>query len=48
MFLKAENINFEYTVGKKVLNGVSFILNKSKTLSLAAQCFNLLAARRIL
>lgn len=34
MFLNAENINFEYTTEKKVLNGVSLILQKNKTLSI--------------
>lgn len=34
MFLKAENINFEYAAGKRVLNGVSIALDKSKTLAI--------------
>lgn len=34
MFLKGENINFGYAREKKVLNGVSFVLNKSETLSI--------------
>lgn len=34
MFLKSENIDFEYAAGKKVLNGVSITLDKSKTLAI--------------
>ena len=34
MFLKSENVSFGYSTEKKVLNGVSFALHKSNTLSI--------------
>jgi len=34
MFITAENLSFQYTLEKQVINGVSFTLPKSKTLSI--------------